>query len=459
MYHIYSINYKKEGQVINTFTFDVTFYPGKKKRMIVPQQYYKHFHSINTIDYGPYKTTVECLAHQKNNHTIYISSPLKSTINLSSNKQLSLYVHGNTCVIPLTFGVFLAGFQKDQFPLGNRTKLFEQMSKAGEKLGFQTIFFGYQHVLQNKRKINGFYFQHNEWKRDIFDFPTVVYNRIPNRKIEHHPEVMQVMEIIRLEATIFNDSFFNKWEIYDNLMKNPSCSYLLPDTILHPSKQKVMQLLTHHPIYIKPIHGSRGDGIVKCQKLSTGEIECHFYQNDKPKINRYTDEESLFTQLFPNGLKGYVVQEEIPLLKKGKSAIDFRVHTNKNHKNSWEVTLIGAKFAGKGSLTTHVQRGGSIHVVEELFPKSQADRMTSKLAKTAVHLANAIEKSIFHPIGEIGFDLGMDQEGKVWLFEANAKPGFSIFDHPRLEIKASEVFSHLYKYAFYLHNMRLNKAL
>ncbi|MDL4842737.1 YheC/YheD family endospore coat-associated protein [Aquibacillus rhizosphaerae] len=426
--------------------------------MIVPQQYFKHFFQVRKIQYGPYKTSIECLTHQKNERTLYISSALKSKINLSTHKQLTLLINDDTCIITLTMGVFLAGFNNTD-PLGERTKIFERMSEAGDTLGFRTIFFGHQHVLKNKRKINAYYFEDRQWKRDIFDFPSVVYNRIPNRKIESHPEVMETKKKLNNHASYFNQSFFNKWEVYDILMRNSECSYLLPETILHPSKQKIINLLSNFAVYIKPIHGSRGDGIVKCTKLHSNEIECLYYDKDKPQINRYTNIDSLFAQLFPNGLKGYVVQEAIPLIKKGKSSIDFRVHTNKNHRNSWEVTLIGAKFAGKGSLTTHVQRGGSVHEVDELFPKEQANHIIKKLSNTALFLSTCLETRVPDPVGEIGFDLGVDEEGKVWLFEANSKPGFSIFNHPEIYKKSPKVLAYPYKYAFYLHNTLMNKLV
>ena len=48
-------------------------------------------------------------------------------------------------------------------------------------------------------------------------------------------------------------------------------------------------------------------------------------------------------------------------------------------------------------------------------------------------LAVAIEKHLDGIIGEIGFDFGIDTNGNVWLFEANSKPGRSIFSHPGLK--------------------------
>lgn len=409
------------------------------------------------MEYGPYQSHVECLGHHKEENTLYVSSHLKTKLNLAKHKQINLNINESICTVSIILGVFLAGFSSDSEPLGPRTKLYEIMSDTGRKFGFQTIFFGYQHIDRDEKKIYAYHFEDSSWKQSHHAIPTVIYNRLPNRKIEHHPEIINAKQLLESQATLFNPSFFNKWEIHEKLMKNPDCSYLLPKTILHPSEQKISILLEEHGLYIKPIHGSRGEGIVKCAKLKNNEYESHYYVHDKPQINRYTSLNAMIKQHFPNGLQRYVAQEEVPLLKKGKSAIDFRVHANKNHKNSWEVTLICAKFAGKGSLTTHVQRGGSIHVLSELFSKEQASRIKNKLTNTAIFLSNKLEKSFKQPIGEIGYDFGIDEEGKIWLFEANSKPGFSVFNHPRINLQADEVLSYLFKYAFYLYNLRLNK--
>ncbi|MBM7571438.1 YheC/YheD family protein [Aquibacillus albus] len=426
--------------------------------MIVPQKFYKDFQSIQTIKYGPYESSVECFAHHKDRQTLYISSKLKSEINLANNKKISLNVEAYSCTISLVLGVLIAGFHSNDLLLGARTELFRKMSNVGKELGYETIFFGHQHILSKQNKIYAYYLHENEWKQGTFDFPTVVYNRIPNRKTEHHPNVIRAKKLIETNGTLFNRGFFNKWEIYEWLMRSNESSYLLPESILHPSKQKIIQLLETDSLYIKPVHGSRGEGIIKCRKLETSEIQCQYYRQNVPQMNRYTDPNAFFNQHFPNGLKGYVVQKEIPLLRKGASAIDFRVHVNKNHRNSWEVTLICAKFAGKGSLTTHVQRGGSLHLVEDLFSKDKAKRMKDKLSKTALKVSNTLENYLRQPVGEIGFDFGIDEEGKVWMFEANSKPGFSVYDHPKLNEKAATVFSYPYKFAFYLHNLQMNQT-
>ena len=36
------------------------------------------------------------------------------------------------------------------------------------------------------------------------------------------------------------------------------------------------------------------------------------------------------------------------------------------------------------------------------------------------------------PVGEWGLDVAIDEDGRVYVFEANAKPGRAIFRHPNL---------------------------
>ncbi len=56
----------------------------------------------------------------------------------------------------------------------------------------------------------------------------------------------------------------------------------------------------------------------------------------------------------------------------------------------------------------------------------------SKLSEAALNISKALERNMEGIIGEIGFDFGLDRNGHVWLFEANSKPGRSIFKHPQL---------------------------
>ncbi|MMZ67495.1 Endospore coat-associated protein YheD [compost metagenome] len=72
------------------------------------------------------------------------------------------------------------------------------------------------------------------------------------------------------------------------------------------------------------------------------------------------------------------------------------------------------------------------------------------MKRIAVILAQAIESQHKHLLGEIGFDLGIDHNEQVWMFEANAKPGRSIFHHPSLRSEGKASIDHILDHCLYL---------
>ena len=80
-----------------------------------------------------------------------------------------------------------------------------------------------------------------------------------------------------------------------------------------------------------------------------------------------------------------------------------------------------------------MRSGGETKTIAEIFPQEDCELYTDKLSNAALLLSEAIGKNVEGIIGEIGFDLGLDKDGNVWLFEANSKPGRSIFSHPELK--------------------------
>jgi hypothetical protein len=74
-----------------------------------------------------------------------------------------------------------------------------------------------------------------------------------------------------------------------------------------------------------------------------------------------------------------------------------------------------------------------------------------KLRKLAPRVARQIERASGDELGELSMDVGVDVSGKLWLFEANAKP--MSFDEPAIHERALNNF---FNYCRYLHNR--NKA-
>lgn len=161
-------------------------------------------------------------------------------------------------------------------------------------------------------------------------------------------------------------------------------------------------------------------------------------------------------------MRGYVVQQGIRLIEIDGCPIDFRFHMHKNGSNQWVTVGIGAKKAGRGSVTTHIKNGGSLLTPERALSRSFGDRseeVLEKARKVAVTLAEAIERQHPHLIGELGFDLGIDQSENIWMFEANSKPGRSIFQHPSLRAEGKASVDHILEHCLYLSRFRRREEM
>ncbi|WP_338131316.1 YheC/YheD family protein [Cohnella rhizosphaerae] len=154
-----------------------------------------------------------------------------------------------------------------------------------------------------------------------------------------------------------------------------------------------------------------------------------------------------------NQSEPYIAQQGISLAKVNGRPFDLRALVQKNADGLWELTGIGARMAGSSSITTHVPRGGSIEDPERLlaavFGPEKAQQVFSKVRQTVIVLASRIERSARSRLFEMSMDLGIDEEGHMWFFEANSKP--MKFDEPHIRKKSLE---RIFQYGQYIHRRR-----
>ncbi|MTH54617.1 YheC/YheD family protein [Bacillus mangrovi] len=350
-------------------------------------------------------------------------------------------VHEGILYLGPLIGIFTAGFTDSLLrPIGDRSLFFAKFMSLDQTAGMYTVVFGAHHINWEDGTVKGYLYSRDGWKELEVPIPNVVYDRLPNRKAENHKALKLVKRRLIEEYGIpwFNPGFFNKWDIHQTLVQLPETLTYLPETYFSPGIGKIEEMLSRYKsIYLKPANGSLGLGVY--QLSYNAENECYIckYRDDagQNKLRKYPSLEHFFKHSFEGRLlDAYLVQQGIELLRHGQQAVDFRIHTNKDAEGEWNVTAIAAKVAGRGSVTTHVNSGGMVKTLEELFEDPQERiRVFHSLTGAAILLSRRIDSSVPGLIGEIGFDLGLDQNGKVWLFEANSKPGRSIFSHPKLK--------------------------
>ena len=85
--------------------------------------------------------------------------------------------------LPVIVGV-LTTANKKGLPGGEKSRLFKEMVDYGKKQNIFIYFFFARDVEWRKRRIGGFVWTGRQWRRGLFPFPDIIYNRIRFRNIE-----------------------------------------------------------------------------------------------------------------------------------------------------------------------------------------------------------------------------------------------------------------------------------
>ncbi len=213
----------------------------------------------------------------------------------------------------------------------------------------------------------------------------------------------------------------NKWVKFNVLQRHNGVSrHIIPMQSYNADNLRHM-LNSYGFVVAKPLVGAGGKGVVKIVKLKKGEYSLH-YRRSNMKLPSWN---KLIARLnhIRRGRK-YMLQKGIRLVTINGNPVDYRVKMVKKHAN-WRITAVVARVARSGQFVTNLCRGGSmlrgIVALRSTYPPSIAKlkkRTMTGVARTSTHLL----ESEYPGIGSLGFDFGVDQKGKIWIFEVNTRP-------------------------------------
>lgn len=358
-------------------------------------------------------------------------------------------------------GILAARSTSDSSSFGSMASFFRRLISIGKDRSYFFVF-SPRDVDWERETVAGYFPNPSGvWQRKEVPLPDVVYNRMQSRITEGLTAMYSFKEkFLRRSIPIFNWAYFDKSEVY-KLLEGDDVFKHVPETVIGPSGTEVRELLSRHgTVYMKPSGGSLGLGIYRIQRVSNRGYTVRYRSMGKNHAVGYKNFDAAMNLLHRHRkgkLDRYIAQQGISLIEVDGCPVDFRFHMTKNGQNQWGVTAIGAKKAGKGSITTHVASGGKLINTEQVLQHafgSNASSVLQRAKTTAVSIAQALERRYPYLLGEIGFDIGVDKSGNVWMFEANAKPGRSIFKHPAAKSQERDSLTNLFDYCVYLSKFR-----
>ncbi|MFD1735478.1 YheC/YheD family protein [Bacillus salitolerans] len=306
--------------------------------------------------------------------------------------------------------------------------------------GVEFIYFSYGGVDFAQKKIKGWDYEDGKWRQREVRFPDVIIN-ISGPRTERQVELHRQLK----ESIPFTSfSVGNKMKVYKMVKKGKVFS----DYLIHSEELKNEALLfsslnQYKKIVIKPFSGNKGKNVLFLEKIDFNHFQ--LVDQEKKRMLSRVDLRELIRRLKRENR--FLIQPYIECKTKAGLTYDFRLHVQKNGKGEWEVTLIYPRISGNQKLVSNVSSGGYRGELDMFLQDEFGDNyfdMKRTLEYFATSFSSHLDEQYQCSFDELGIDIGVDRNQKLWIFEVNWRPGS--------KHREFEVAKRLIPYAIYLVN-------
>ncbi len=309
------------------------------------------------------------------------------------------------------------------------------------------------------------------WERRLCPFPDFVYDRCFCTNGSQFNEYATQLRRIRREPGIrlLGSVLKGKADVYAALAADAEIKPCLPYTIKLEKQALLTWLQRHDAAYLKPEAGSQGKGGLLVERRSCGEpsedkysVKGRDFNNRQIEISFRDSRELLgWLQAF-TGQRRYLLQPFLQLTDFWGEPYDIRALVQKDGTGGWTLTGFAARKGAAGGITSNLHGGGTAWeaapFLQKLFGADESSAILQTLNRLSAKIPPLLEQS-FGRLLELGIDYGIDRSGRIWILEANSKPGRSAFEHlPDQQIKACSVVNPL-RYARYLADRTLSNRV
>jgi len=298
----------------------------------------------------------------------------------------------------------------------------------------------------------GYEWRNNRYKLIRKNIPYVIHNR----SMPATQEMRIRLSSLKKKKIVYNQQTrYSKQYINQLLSKNKSLLPFIPTTVPYSNKNLINMMIKFNSLFIKPISGSLGKGIIKLKKQN----ENIWLVQTAALQRNVTTNDIIATVSSLIGNRPYLIQETIPLATYNGSPYDLRVSVQRSKNGNWQVTGMVGKVAGEGKHVTNVASGGTVQTSEKLFTSSGLNVTTVKksINRLSLNIAKELSKTL-PGLADVGLDVGIDKKGKPYFIELNGRDLRYSFKNGGLMKEWYKTFENPILYGKYLYQINQKKG-
>ncbi|MDQ0189303.1 YheC/YheD family protein [Alicyclobacillus cycloheptanicus] len=335
---------------------------------------------------------------------------------------------------------------------GEQTPMFKDLSRLARKMGVDLVVI--EPGFLRRRRGWRYDVQRNRWQLASLPTPDLVLRRSGSfsRQVKRvaEAELDWFARHGRLHTLSAQDT--NKYAFYNLLHSVSELKDYPPYTTVARHVRDVFEAVRkRRDVYVKPFGGARGASVLRLVASSRG-VTAYWQTGAAPKGKRSgapskpggasvrlrerqvpsVHSESLstyaaFQQFWARTkLKECLVQDTVQLARTAQGEpFDLRWLVQVVEDTPTVVARV-ARVAKRQAVTTNIHTGGRAvdapHTLRAVFGADKAKKLIAALDDIALRVAAELQKR-YGPFAEVGIDLGVDQQGRIVLFEVNPTPG------------------------------------
>ncbi len=320
--------------------------------------------------------------------------------------------------------------------------IYQKMTEAGLKLGLAIVVFTPEDVNFTKNLIYAHIYNidSKSWSRKWMAIPKVIFDRCRIQRSHRYQLLLKFRARYR-KLTFLNRPLRNKWTIHNVLSKDERFSPYLPKTRFISNTRDITEMLRKYSlIYLKPINGTGGRGILQIERLRDGMVQVR----GREQSRRIISPRQLKLEHLPHYLNrwnvnnsNYIAQQGIRLKLHNGRVHDYRMLIQKNGKGEWKMTGCAGRIGAPGSITSNLHGGGVAVSMDTLLKgwikdDAKIPQIRAEAETFGINAAAYLELC-YDSLCELAFDIAIDRNGHIWMIEVNPKPAREVF------IRAGEV--------------------